>query len=825
MTLDELYFEEFLSTNTYNVCRAMGFNSVDDIQKYYKENKTFKKIRNCGTKSSDQLLYLCSADRFKKQDLLPPDVESSTGHEVSQYEMKTIKDLWLNKQISKRTYNICLFNNLLNAEDIFNYYLENSNFTDLRNCGKLSNQELINLCNDESEFFRNKKNPEISIEQRVEDLNSQQISILDIILHLEFEKLITRTQNAINKYIGENLTVKNFAKKFIFLDHEDDYKTEISGQKILKQILNLKSKIYKSIIEITDINDDEHLRKLQNYYIQKLYINDEDLRIEEGKQYGLFKVVQEVLQSEGFYSVPEFHILNKCLKVFTITDKNNLSDIAIKLKFTRERVRQIRNEIIKDFPSKFNFVSQLSDKYLDGVKGSNEINYIFFNDDFTKQINSENGTNFTPEFITFLTSIFLKPEFALIGDFDQLICYKDLRSRVKYNWKNFYLLRTDLAEKFEILDFIKDIDSKTQQPFQQDQTYNFSEIVKKYLENQSIEMLPKILPFATLLLKNEFSLELNQFGNLVFQRTKRKGLPEYIYDALLQLRKPQKAEQLLAYLNENFPGVAKNVEQIRTSALRNEQIVPIGRSSTYGLKIWEKVNENFKGGTILRIVEEFLNKFQVPKHISEIEKYVIQFRPETNWKNIFNNLRVDPKRNFLFFRGGLVGLRNHIYDSQYVLLDDDENAKPKPWAERLQDLKDFCLRNNHLPLSNSNDTVESSLYTWMKLQNSFFRKGKLSEDKMSMIKEITSRFPTVRKSRAIFNGSIEKYDLLKTFINNKGRLPDYKIDGEMPLYRFVNLQRRLMLADKLSFDEKKAYNEVIKKFENGSQLSLWDYNE
>lgn len=59
MTLEELRYNESLSVRTYNVCRYSRLNTLKDILLFYQNNKTFKNIRNCGSKSETELLNIC----------------------------------------------------------------------------------------------------------------------------------------------------------------------------------------------------------------------------------------------------------------------------------------------------------------------------------------------------------------------------------------------------------------------------------------------------------------------------------------------------------------------------------------------------------------------------------------------------------------------------------------------------------------------------------------------------------------------------------------------------------------------------------------------
>ena len=101
-----------------------------------------------------------------------------------------------------------------------------------------------------------------------------------------------------------------------------------------------------------------------------------------------------------------------------------------------------------------------------------------------------------------------------------------------------------------------------------------------------------------------------------------------------------------------------------------KEIIFFGRTSTYGLKRWEKENPLIKGGTIRDIVEEYLLKFEEPKHISEIIIYVNKFR-NTNERNIITNLLLDKSGRFIVYKdAGFIGLTIKNYDDNQLQFEN-----------------------------------------------------------------------------------------------------------------------------------------------------------
>ena len=58
MTIDEIYFNNDISVRTYNVCKYNGLDSIDKLKEYFLKYNSFKKLRNCGRKSNEELIEI-----------------------------------------------------------------------------------------------------------------------------------------------------------------------------------------------------------------------------------------------------------------------------------------------------------------------------------------------------------------------------------------------------------------------------------------------------------------------------------------------------------------------------------------------------------------------------------------------------------------------------------------------------------------------------------------------------------------------------------------------------------------------------------------------
>ena len=59
MTIEEIYHSEHISVRSLNICKDNTIADLAALLKYYRENKTFDNLRNCGRKSNEELTSIC----------------------------------------------------------------------------------------------------------------------------------------------------------------------------------------------------------------------------------------------------------------------------------------------------------------------------------------------------------------------------------------------------------------------------------------------------------------------------------------------------------------------------------------------------------------------------------------------------------------------------------------------------------------------------------------------------------------------------------------------------------------------------------------------
>lgn len=80
MTIEEIYSSEEISARSFNVCKYNGLKDLVSILNYYKINRTFNNLRNCGAKSNNELVGLCLKYYVQDQDDI---IEPTTKHQTT----------------------------------------------------------------------------------------------------------------------------------------------------------------------------------------------------------------------------------------------------------------------------------------------------------------------------------------------------------------------------------------------------------------------------------------------------------------------------------------------------------------------------------------------------------------------------------------------------------------------------------------------------------------------------------------------------------------------------------------------------------------------
>lgn len=728
----------------------------------------------------------------------------------------TIDEIYKKEEISVRSYHVCKYNELHSVSDLRKYYYKNKSFDKLRNCGRKSNEELIDICNKyQDEYIENretetkKENPLKTI---ISELTRVQREVINSFIFVNTNSLSVRSKNAISLHLKNNLKVKSFTEKILLSESFNVQNIKNVGAKCVPEIEVYISIIKDFIFEVSKTRDEKYLIALKNKFLIQRTFDIPLVPSEILESESIFQLTEFLLNQNAFYDKNQTVIVKRALKLFNNQEELTLDEIAEQVNLSRERVRQIRKLCLEDLFNKLLFISNFNDDLFQKYSIDVESMYIEINTNILDTINQSNNTNFSREFITYILSAYLKDSFTVVGNYEDVLQPKYFNSRNRHNWNNFYLVDKELPKEFDFTFFTNDISNRVSDRIEESYSFNFKSYLSKFLTNNNIDILDLLFPICEKIINEEFEMYLDLDENINFKRNTIRQAHEYAYEALDQIGKPSKVKEIFEKVIELHPNYDTEEAKIRVSMKRKNGFVPIGRKSVFGLKKWENELENFKGGTIRDIVEEYLIQFSEPKHISDITEYVLKYRPKSNQYSILQNLKLDESGLYIFFKGSHIGLTTKKYESDFKKITEVQKTDKKTWEERFEMLQNFVSIEKRLPFSNGVPEKEIKLYRWLNVQKSKQNKGKLSKNKVEKLNSLLAKFPSVNGRRRL--NSNEKYQELISFVTNNHRLPSANKNGEENLYQFFYKQRKLFDKNELDSKEENKFIEVAKLLQN-----------
>jgi hypothetical protein len=773
MTIDEIYNCEDLSTRSINLCKENYLRDLTSILLYYRNNKSFLKLKNCGKNSNDELVLIC----LKYSDFNRSFIDSFF---LNKYRMNFfIKEKF--ETLSTRTKN-ALRKYLNNDFDVCNVFIKivNTNsfkIAKLNNIGKYSIQEIekfksdisyevIHLNSDEmsnsleSNFFENKK----TINYIISNLTRSQREIVNNFIEISTNNLSNRSKNAITTFLDNNLKIKNISDKILSNDEFNFQCIKNVGTKTVTELKSFIDSIIEFIDKVADSKNEKDIVTLRNrFFIEKTFsiseIPDEILESQS-----IFKLTDFLINQNVIFEKFQSIIFTKSFKIYQNQPELTVEEISKEFNRSNQNIRTLKKKCLDELYNKFQFIQNLDDDLFQNYGIDLSQNYIAFDEGIFNHINSINNTNFSTEFIRYLIFVYISDKFEIIGDLEDVLLPNFFKSRIRHNWDNIFLIKRNISNEFDFNAFVTDFDRRLNERIEETYAFNLKSYLTNFSTNRNSISLSIISPIAEYILNDEFGFLIDINENIVFKRNTVKQVPEYAIEALEKLGLPSKIEDIYKLIELNYPKVTKSQDALRGSLQRTPEIIYFGRNSTYGLKKWETEKEGIKGGTIRSIVIKFLELESKPIHISKITKHVLQYRPDSNEKSIYYNLKMDESNSFIFFKKSHVGLILKKYNNSYELMSNDDRNIKKSWEDRYSDLIIFLNQNGRLPFSSGCPENEIKLYRWYNIQLSKSKKGGLDSKKTLLINEIFDSY-----SKKASQSAINKYNKLVAIVNrNKG---------------------------------------------------------
>lgn len=609
MTINEIHKNEPLSVRSYNVCKYNGLETLKEIIKFYRDNKSFDKLRNCGKKSNKELTELYNKYKsidFGFQEIYPVKFENKFKIIIS--------------ELSR------------NQREIINSFIQiNTNSLSIRSQNGIKGflENNLNIKNFASKIlfdhgFDAKK---------IKNIGTGSVSELNIYINIIEDFIIEVSKNESDKYL---ISLKN---KFLI-------QNTFSLSNVPNGVLESES-IFQLIDFLFNQNE---LNKLSVVDSAPNWQNREVKSKSSLKRTEINKLFNK--RTSSFFQ--------KVFKIYNEQPPLTLDEIAKEFNISRERARQLRKICLEELFSNLQFIKNIDDNLYQKYGIDTNQHIISVDDNLNILLNEINNTNFSNEFISYLIYVYISDKFDLIGNIEDVLPPKYFNSRNRHNWNNFYLVKKELVLEFDFISLANDISERLNERLEEMYSFSFKSYLSNFLINDNLEVLNSIMEIAEKIVNQEFEIYIDLEDNIVFERNSIKTLPEYIFETLEEIGKPSTVEVLYEFIENKHPGISKSSEALRGSCQRSDSLIYFGRSSTYGLKKWEIEMENIKGGTIKDIIAEFLKISDTPIHINEILNEVHKYRELTNERNIITNLKLDPSKDFIIYNQKFVGLKAKV---------------------------------------------------------------------------------------------------------------------------------------------------------------------
>jgi hypothetical protein len=626
--------------------------------------------------------------------------------------------------ISQRTLNVCGRSGLTTLQDLLDYYERHGDFSHLMSAGRKTREELTKTC---IRYIHEAAHP-ASMEamlkffeklQQTEPISPHQLSplqekALDARINKIFSALSPRLQNSLMSLYGEIITYKNL------------YKLIINREESIRQIPNIGRKSQSELVKFSGrVRDDAYsLIQEEEAFIKEEYFKNEvtlklslspdfmdGLTLPE-RGFLLFKILDKFLNSPLHFNKVRTLIIQHRMNWFLAYSPLSLNDIGEKTDLSNERVRQIERDLRQDIPAIITRLSPLIYTLPEIIEHYNidlSKDIVIIEKDIADRINQAENTQFTERFIAKLFSLLQSHTHTLICEqfsFFQTSC----------------LIKKELVEEFDFENFIGSFNTNISQRRNHDVELDYDDYLLQFTKGKQSVITHRLKQVCQNLILAEFSKQMsfNSYGKIVLHRNVKMQLWEYAYAALEHFKRP-------STLNEIFEVITREniMSEIKPKSLRSVLIkekshfICFGRTSTYGLTKWQQEYSSIKGGTIRDIAEEYLKKFNEPKHYYDITNYVLTYRPSTSPMSVHYNLSLNSKR-FKSFKGGFWGLIGTEYEEvKRKIIPKDCYMILKSFIESSTDVK---LSEATAYLSETLDIQSPQIRAWLyrKIKTGYF---------------------------------------------------------------------------------------------------------
>lgn len=575
------------------------------------------------------------------------------------------------------------------------------------------------------------------------------------------------------------------------ITNSNEVKYPTLGKDKSKHLYNFLIEITKWIDEMVVSSHDLHSSILLCEW-SLLGFNEEELLTIKSTfdRIGFFPLYKAISIKVDSFENRDKVIVYYCLNIFRFNQMIEMQDVALQLGLTRERVRQLRNQmidrlkqIIKDFKAKLTL---------------NDNGYNASSLSELKSIAEREDVSFNDNFIVWVQSL-INDNYRLIGNVERLF--------LKFPPLDGYLclVPKSLALKFKFDLFINAVE----EAISEKRYYEYRMEIEAFVDRLCKSKLDEADFFEVIrecrkILERCYPDHLIN-NQIIFYANSRKAIPDIIEDVLRENNLPMKAEEISDVINSRYSDMQMTPNKIRANALRNNNVVAVSRKSTYALVDWNDTSK--RGGTIREIAIEYLNSLIEPiAPLSNICEYISLFREGIKASNVKANLLAEYSNKFsLYYKDNeiYIGFTDYHYDESFK--PQEKRQGRRSFEDSLNRFEKFIVENEHFPFSSGVDSEQIRLSRFYMTAKSNIRRGTITPQEQAEIERIDtmySQFKSV-KDRISWMQQLKNFT---TYLTNNDSLPALD-SSEYSWYKF---NKELYENNMLNDTKRNAFSFLIK---------------
>ena len=659
-----------------------------------------------------------------------------------------------NYALSVRSYNVCLHNDLLTILKIINYFLEHGDFLNLWSCGVKSSMELETICTDYLDSsnvgpgFRifetedgTKDEESTRIYEYLVNFNEAQNIILESKIRALLKKLTVNAKKSLSFVLHNDFSNANI---FVKLNSGSIKKFKLSwlrdvDEKIIEELRLLKQNISEHIREISCLDNEEsqnieiYIGKILQAFPNLDYNLIKDKIITKDRE-KLIALVEYVISS-GFSIDLEFQpVFDNCYNFYFGKGEILKNVDLVKLtRFSENHMRKIKSlyfeEIEKAIKLVYSFKIDFEQDY--GISFQEDL--ILLSEELIERIHARENILLKRGGLACIIMNYISDTHTIM----------QINSKLPFNATYYggniqhfiYIVKKELFEDFDFYRFHQSLQLRYNLNYTSRKlNIDLEQIVQKHMRNKNSGYQKRLFQVCQEIIFQRFGTLVDNKGSenvfIVQPKTRKFAV---VYEILEEHKKPLRVEEIHTLLKQKSPDYDIALSSLRSMAINSDKIICFGRTSTYGLKAWEKEMPNIKGGSIRSIIKGFLTQHDKPMHITDITEYVCRYR-NTNKKSIEASIFLDDKNNFVRCGNGHYGLSTKCYDVQPVKTNLTQHYLNQ-WEELMNELQEFVKDNKRLPKFRLKGQ-ESRVYRfYVKVMNKY-NNGILSHDRAVRFQEI-----------------------------------------------------------------------------------------